>query len=132
MNIYISNLSCAINDGDLKELFENFGQVSSAKVIMDRETGKSKGFGFVEMPDATEAQKAITELNQGEYDGKVINVAIAKPREERPRGGHQGGGSRGGFRSGGGGFQGGNRENRGRSYGNREGGYNREGQSNRY
>jgi RNA recognition motif-containing protein len=130
MNIYISNLSYAINDGDLKELFENFGQVSSAKVIMDRETGKSKGFGFVEMPDATEAQKAITELNQGEYDGKVINVAIAKPREERPKGG---GFRSGGFRSGGGGgYQGGNRENRGRSYGNREGGYNREGQNSRY
>ena len=74
MNIYISNLSYDVNDSDLRELFEEYGEVSSAKVIMDRETGKSRGFGFVEMSDDAQGQKAIDELNQAEYDGKVINV----------------------------------------------------------
>lgn len=95
MNIYVSNLSYAVNDGDLKELFEEYGVVSSAKVITDRETGRSRGFGFVEMPDDAESQKAIDELNQVEYDGKVINVNVAKPRTDRPannRGFNRGGG----------------------------------------
>ncbi len=88
MNIYISNLSYAITDADLRELFAEYGEVSSAKVIMDRETNRSRGFGFVEMNDDTQAEKAIEELNQAEYDGKVINVNIARPREDRPnRGG---------------------------------------------
>ena len=69
MNIYISNLSYDVNDSDLRELFEEYGEVSSAKVIMDRETGRSRGFGFVEMSDDTQGQKAIDELNQAEYDG---------------------------------------------------------------
>lgn len=86
MNIYISNLSYGVNDADLRELFAEYGEVSSAKVIMDRETGRSRGFGFVEMPNDTEAQKAIDELNQVEYDGKVINVNVAKPKTDRPRG----------------------------------------------
>ena len=72
MNIYISNLSYDVNDSDLRELFEEYGEVSSAKVIMDRETGRSRGFGFVEMSDDTQGQKAIDELNQAEYDGKFI------------------------------------------------------------
>ena len=63
MNIYISNLSYAINDSDLKELFSEYGEISSAKVIIDRETGRSRGFGFVEMADDTQGQKAIDELN---------------------------------------------------------------------
>ena len=83
MNIYISNLSYGVNDADLKELFAEFGEISSAKVIMDRETGRSRGFGFIEMPDDTAAQKAINELHEAEYDGKVINVNIAKPRADR-------------------------------------------------
>ena len=91
MNIYISNLSYDVNDSDLRELFEEYGEVSSAKVIMDRETGRSRGFGFVEMSDDTQGQKAIDELNQAEYDGKVINVTVARPRTERPAG------NRGGF-----------------------------------
>jgi RNA recognition motif-containing protein len=95
MNIYISNLSFDVNDSDLKELFEEFGTVSSAKVITDRMSGKSRGFGFVEMDDNAEGQKAIDELNQVEYDGKVINVTVAKPKIDRP-GGHSGGGQRGG------------------------------------
>lgn len=77
MNIYISNLSYAVNDGDLKDLFGEYGEISSAKVITDRETGRSRGFGFVEMADDAQGQKAIDELNQAEYDGKVINVTVA-------------------------------------------------------
>jgi RNA recognition motif-containing protein len=96
MNIYISNLSYAVNDADLKELFEEYGAVSSAKVITDRETGKSRGFGFVEMDDDAQAQKAIDELNQCEYDGKVISVSVARPKTDRPSGGRgfSGGGRR--------------------------------------
>lgn len=94
MNIYISNLSYGINDADLKDLFAEYGEISSAKVIMDRETGRSRGFGFVEMSDDTSAQRAIEELNEAEYDGKVIRVTVAKPRTDRPNNG----GNRGGFR----------------------------------
>lgn len=82
MNIFISNLSYAVKDADLRELFEEYGEVSSARVIMDRMTGRSRGFGFVEMGDES-AQKAIEELNHAEYDGKVINVSEAKPREAK-------------------------------------------------
>ena len=91
MNIYIANLSYDVNDADLKELFEEFGPVSSAKVIMDKISGRSRGFGFVEMDDNAQAQAAIEGLNQCEYDGKVISVNVAKPRTERP------GGNGGGF-----------------------------------
>lgn len=100
MNIFVSNLSYGVNSDDLRELFEGYGTVSSAKVIMDRETGRSRGFGFVEMADA-EGQKAIDELNQAEYDGKVISVSVARPKE------NNGGGNRsfgGGNRGGGGGY----------------------------
>lgn len=90
MNIYISNLSYAVNDGDLKELFGEYGEITSAKVITDRETGRSRGFGFVEMADDAQGQKAIDELNQAEYDGKVINVTVARPKTERPAGNHGG------------------------------------------
>ncbi|HEX3006894.1 MAG TPA: RNA-binding protein [Bacteroidales bacterium] len=83
MNIYIANLSYDVNDQDLKDLFEEFGKVSSAKVITDKMSGKSRGFGFVEMDDNTEGQKAIQELDKCEYDGKVINVTVAKPRTDR-------------------------------------------------
>jgi RNA recognition motif-containing protein len=98
MNIYISNLSFDVNDSDLKELFEEFGKVSSAKVIMDRMSGKSRGFGFVEMDDNAEGKKAIEELDQVEYDGKVITVSVAKPKTDRP-----GGNSNSNRRGGGGG-----------------------------
>jgi RNA recognition motif-containing protein len=91
MNIYISNLSYDVNDADLRELFEEYGTVSSAKVITDRMSGRSRGFGFVEMDDNTQGQKAIEELNQCEYDGKVINVNVAKPKTERTGGGNSGG-----------------------------------------
>jgi len=102
MNIYISNLSYDVNDGDLKELFEEYGAVSSAKVIIDRMSGRSRGFGFVEMDDSAQAQKAIDELHECEYDGKVINVNVAKPKTDRPSGGN--GFSRGRSNNGGGGY----------------------------
>ena len=74
MNIYISGLSYGINDADLNELFSAYGETSSAKVIMDRESGRSRGFGFVEMTSDTDGQKAINELNGAEYDQKTISV----------------------------------------------------------
>ncbi len=86
MNIYVSNLSYNVQDEDLREFFTEYGEVSSAKVIMDKFTNRSKGFGFVEMPDETAAQKAIAELDGGLVEGRAIKVMIAKPREERPAG----------------------------------------------
>ncbi|MDR0572870.1 MAG: RNA-binding protein [Tannerella sp.] len=94
MNIYISGLSYNVNDADLNELFTEYGEISSARVITDRETGRSRGFGFVEMPNEVEAQKAIDELNGVEYDGKVISVSVARPRTERSSFGGGGGGDR--------------------------------------
>jgi len=95
MNIYISNLSFRVEDSDLRQLFEEYGEVSSAKVITDRNSGRSRGFGFVEMPDDEASQKAISELNQAEYDGKTINVNEARQREDKPaRSSHGGGGDR--------------------------------------
>lgn len=93
MNIYVSGLSYGINDTDLTNLFAEFGEISSAKVIFDRETGRSRGFAFVEMSNDEEGQKAIDELNGVEYDGKVISVSVARPRAEKPS---YGGGNRGG------------------------------------
>jgi len=83
MNIYVSNLSFAVQDEDLKEFFAEYGEVSSAKVIMDKYTNRSKGFGFVEMPNDASAQKAIAELDGGMVEGRAIKVMVAKPREER-------------------------------------------------
>ena len=85
MNIYVSNLSFNTSDAELSELFSAFGEVSSAKVITDRETGRSRGFGFVEMNNDAEAQKAVAELNGGVVEGRTISVTEARPREERPR-----------------------------------------------
>ncbi|MDD2796971.1 MAG: RNA-binding protein [Bacteroidales bacterium] len=109
MNIFVANLSFDVNDADLKELFVEYGEITSARVISDKFTGKSKGYGFVEMSDDAAAQKAIDELNQCEFDGKEIAVTEARPREERPArtGGFGGGGNRGGGY--GGGNAGGNR-----------------------
>ena len=84
MNIYISGLSYGTNDADLTNLFAEFGEVSSAKVIFDRESGRSRGFAFVEMPNDTEGQKAIDELNGSYYDQNLIFVRVALPRTERP------------------------------------------------
>ena len=82
-NIFISNLSFKLNNEDLLEAFEAYGEVSSAKVVMDKYTGRSRGFGFVEMPDDEEAEKAITELNGKSLDGKAISVAEAPQNTER-------------------------------------------------
>ena len=84
MNIYVSNLSFNIQDEDLREFFTPYGEVASAKVINDKFTGKSRGFGFVEMSDDASANKAITELNGGTVDGRTIKVMEAKPKEDRP------------------------------------------------
>lgn len=108
MNLYISNLSYSITDADLNQLFADYGEIVSARVIMDRETGRSRGFGFVELKDDDMARKAIEELNQATYEDKVISVAEARPREERSSS-SRGGGYGGGSRSGGGGYGGGNR-----------------------
>jgi RNA recognition motif-containing protein len=96
MNIYVSNLSFNIQDEDLHQFFSEYGEVTSAKVINDKFTGKSRGFGFVEMPDKAAAQKAIAELDGGSVDGRTIKVVEAKPKEDRPQ--------KGGFRGNGGGF----------------------------
>ena len=85
MNIYVSNLGFNIQDEDLKEFFTPYGEVTSAKIINDRETGKSRGFGFVEMSDETAAKKAIAELDGGDVEGRTIKVMIAKPKEEKPQ-----------------------------------------------
>ena len=83
MNIYVSNLSFNVTDEDLQDYFAEYGEVSSAKVIMDKYTNRSKGFGFVEMSDDAAAQKAIAELDGGMVDGRAIKVMVAKPKEER-------------------------------------------------
>jgi RNA recognition motif-containing protein len=92
MNIYVSNLSFNVTDEDLQDYFAEYGEVSSAKVIMDKFTGKSRGFAFVEMPDDEAAQKAISELDGASVDGRTIGVSVAKPREDRGAGGNKGGG----------------------------------------
>lgn len=86
MNIYVSNLGFIIGDQDLKDFFTPFGEVTSAKVIIDKFTGKSKGFGFVDMPDDAAAKKAIAQLDSGMVDGRAVKVVEARPREERSSG----------------------------------------------
>ena len=86
MNIYVSNLSFNVQDEDLREFFTPYGEVTSAKIITDKVTGKSRGFGFVEMPDDEAAKKAIAELDGATVDGRAIKVSVAKPREERSGG----------------------------------------------
>jgi RNA recognition motif-containing protein len=93
MNIYVSNLSFNTSDAELSSLFSTFGEVSSAKVITDRETGRSRGFGFVEMPNDEEGKEAMAGLNNKEVEGRAMSVSVAKEREERSGGG----GSRGGY-----------------------------------
>jgi RNA recognition motif-containing protein len=103
MNIYVANLSYDVNDNDLRELFSQFGNVSSAKIINDRDTGRSRGFGFVEMPEREEALNAINELNNSSHEGKNISVSEARPKPDRPQGGGGYGGGGGGNRNSGGG-----------------------------
>ena len=98
MNIYISNLNFATKNDSLQNLFAAYGEVSSANIITDRETGRSRGFGFVEMADTAEAGSAIEALNGTEYDGRKLVVNEARPREERTgssmHGGRRSGGNR--------------------------------------
>lgn len=103
MNIYVSNLGFNVKDEDLKEFFTPYGEVTSAKIISDKFTGQSRGFGFVEMSDDEAAKKAIAELDQASVEGRSIKVMEARPKEDRPS--RPGGG--GGFRGNGGGSGGG-------------------------
>ncbi len=124
MNIFVAKLDFNTEEATLRDAFEQFGTVDSVKIVMDYETNRSKGFGFVEMPNDTEAYEAIENLNECELDGRVIVVKKARPREERSnnRGGGGGGYNRGG---GGGGY---NRGGGGGGYnrGGGGGGYNRD------
>ena len=113
MKLYVGNLSYETSEGDLRDAFSEYGEVASAKIIMDRDTGRSKGFGFVEMGNE-DADKAIAQFNGAELDGRTITVNEARPRPERSGGGGGGRGGYGGGRGGGGGGRGG----RG-GYGNR-------------
>ena len=99
MNIYVGNLSFTTNEADLKEAFQAFGEVSSCNIIKDKYSGESRGFGFVEMPNKEEAEKAMSMLNGKDLKGRTLKVNEAKARTERPGGG----GGRGGFGGGGGG-----------------------------
>ena len=85
VNIYVGNFSYEASDDDLRSAFEPFGQVTSARVIKDRETGRSRGFGFVEMPNADEARKAIEGVNNKDVAGRPVRVNEARPREDGPR-----------------------------------------------
>ncbi|MCU7814747.1 MAG: RNA-binding protein [Candidatus Thiodiazotropha sp. (ex Rostrolucina anterorostrata)] len=84
MNIYVGNLPWSVKDDELRQLFAEFGEVSNANVIMDKLSGRSRGFGFVEMADASAAETAIESLNEKEIEGRNLRVNEAKPREERP------------------------------------------------
>ncbi|HOP06754.1 MAG TPA: RNA-binding protein [candidate division Zixibacteria bacterium] len=93
MNIYVGNLSFDTTEDDLRDTFAAYGEVSSVNIISDKYTGRSRGFGFVEMPDQSQAQTAITELNGKDLGGRALNINEARPREERgPRSGGRGGG----------------------------------------
>jgi RNA recognition motif-containing protein len=131
MNIFVARLNYETTDDGLLQAFEVFGEVSSAKVIMDRDTGRSRGFGFVEMPNDDEGNAAIEALNESDLDGRTIAVKESAPREPRGggggrggygggggggRGGYGGGGGRGGYGGGGGGRGGYDRDRGGSSY----------------
>ena len=98
MNIYVGNLPYSIVEEDLKEIFEEYGEVASVKIITDKLTGRSKGFGFVEMDDNQEANKAIEELNNAELSGRNIRVNESRPRSNDSRGGNRRAGSHKGGR----------------------------------
>ncbi len=125
MNIYVGNLSWQMTDEDLRTLFEQYGSVTSAKIVKDKVSGRSKGFGFVEMPDDTEAQNALSSLYDSEVLGRKIIVNEAQPKPQN------GGGGGGGFKKrsfggGGGGNSGGGYKKGGFNRGGGSGGYNRD------
>ena len=107
MRLYVGNLSYSVTSQSLEELFGEYGQVKSAQVVQDRDTGRSKGFGFVEMNDNSQANAAIQGLNLKEVDGRCLTVNEARPREERGGGGGRGYGGGGGGGGGGRGYGGG-------------------------
>ena len=106
MNIYVGNLPYDLSEDEIKTMFTEFGEVATVTLIMDRESGRPKGFGFVEMADQAQGEAAVAALNGKEIKGRTIRVDKAEPRTERPRGGDRGGrgggGGRGGFGGGGG------------------------------
>lgn len=106
MKLYVGNLSFGTDNAALEQLFSNIGTVETASVVEDRETGRSRGFGFVEMAAKEDGERAIAELDGKEFEGRQLKVNEAKPREDRGGGGGYGGGNRGG---GGGGYDGGSR-----------------------
>jgi RNA recognition motif-containing protein len=114
MRIYVGGISYSTNSEGLRRLFEQAGQVTEANIVEDRYSGQSKGFGFVEMPNADEARDAIAKFNGYNLDGRTLTVNEARPREERGGGGGYGGG---GGRSGGGGYGGGGGRSGGGGYG---------------
>jgi RNA recognition motif-containing protein len=125
MNIYVGNLSWGLKDQDLANLFTPYGEVASAKIVMDKFTQRSKGFGFVEMPNDEQAQAAIAQLNGSEVEGRNLVVNESRPKEDNGGGGFKkrsfgGGGGGGGYKKGGGGGYGG-----GGNRGGSGGGYNR-------
>ena len=123
--LYVGNLSYNVRDSDLEEMFAAHGSVQSAQVIMDRDTGRYKGFGFVEMSSDQEARSAISALNGKEVEGRALTVNEARPREEGGGGGG-GGRGRGGYGGGGGGGRGGSGGSGGGGYGGGGGGGRRE------
>lgn len=118
MDIYVGNLAYEVQDDELQEVFAQYGEVESARVLLDRDTGRSRGFGFVKMPNREEAESAIEALNESEFQGRPLRVREAEERKPRS-GGFGGGGGGGGFKRGGPG--GGNRGGRG-GFGGRDGG----------
>jgi hypothetical protein len=120
--LYVGNLPYSVRDSDLEQAFSQFGSVTSAKVMMERDTGRSKGFGFVEMGSDAEAQAAISGMNGQPLGGRSVVVNEARPMEARPRSGGFGGGGGGGYGGGGGGGYGGGGGGGGYGGGRREGG----------
>jgi RNA recognition motif-containing protein len=127
--LYVGNLSYSVDSSELEQMFSAHGSVQSAEVVSDRMTGRSKGFGFVEMGTDEEAQAAIAALNGQQSNGRALTVNEAKPREERPRGG---GGGGGGYGGGGGGYGGGGGGRGGDRGGRSGGGRDRGDRGNRY
>ncbi len=116
MNIYVGNMPFDVSEDDLREAFEQFGEITEVRLIMDKYSGKSKGFGFIEMPSKDEAEKAIEEMNGKEFKGRALSVNEAKPKTDRGGRGGRGGGGRGGFGGRGGGSRGGGDRGGGRRY----------------
>lgn len=140
MNIFVGSLPFSLEESELREFFEEYGEVSSVKIISDKFSGRSKGFGFVEMSDDEQAKKAIEELNGAEVDGRTIVVNKSEEKKDGPRRSSFGGGGGGGYKGGsggGGGYKGGSGGGGGGGYkggsggGGSKGGYNKSGSSRR-